>query len=381
MRVLHIYKDYPPVMGGIEHHLRDLCEGLAARGHEVTALVTSQGRNTSVERPSPGLTVVRAGRAAHAASTPLSPAMLGLARVARADVVHLHFPYPPGDLAALAVLGAPRLVVTYHSDIVRQRSLLQLYRPLLEHTLRRAARIIATSEPYVRSSPFLRPHAAKCVVVPLGVDVGRFRPSCEPPVLGLEQVTPTETHDSRPTTRGPRVVLFVGRLRYYKGLHVLLAAMRQVDATLLIGGEGPERGRLEALARELGLVGRVRFLGDVPEAELPALYRAADLFVLPAHLRAEAFGIALAEALASGAPAVSTELGTGTSFANLHGVTGLVVPPDDPVALAGALNTLIADDELRRRYGQAARRRAVDVLSLEAMVDGVEAVYRTLKDE
>jgi rhamnosyl/mannosyltransferase len=365
VRILQIYKDYPPVLGGIEGHLRDLCEGLAARGHAVTALVTNLDGRTSTERPRAGLTVLRAARMAHAASTPLSPAMIGLARAVRADVVHLHFPYPPGDLAALAAPGRPPLVVTYHSDIVRQRALLRLYRPLLALTLCRAARIIATSTNYVNSSPFLRLYAAKCTVVPLGVDVRRFAP----PPLNVERFNVQRSN----------IILFVGRLRYYKGLHLLLEAMPRVDATLVIAGTGPEQGRLAAQAEALGVAGRVRFLGDVPDADLPALYHAADVFVLPAHLRAEAFGIALAEALSSGLPCVSTELGTGTSFANLHGVTGLVVPPGDPQALAGALNTLLADTALRARYGQAARRRAVEMLSQEQMVDGVEAVYRTLK--
>ncbi|HWQ11320.1 MAG TPA: glycosyltransferase [Roseiflexaceae bacterium] len=392
MRILQIYKDYPPVLGGIEGHLRDLCEGLAARGHEVTALVTSLDARTRIERPRPGLAVLRAARAAHAASTPLSLAMLSLARAARADVVHLHFPYPPGDLATLAVPGAPPLVVTYHSDIVRQRTLLRLYRPLLALTLRRAARIIATSDNYVKSSPFLRPHAAKCAVVPLGVDVRRFAPADERPTTNeqrrpaAESQVSVQEHDESPppahssfvVRRSSPTILFVGRLRYYKGLHLLLEAMPRVDATLLIAGSGPEQGRLAAQAAALGVAGRVRFLGDVPDEALPALYRAADVFVLPAHLRAEAFGIALAEALASGLPCVSTALGTGTSFANLHGVTGLVVPPGDPQALAGALNTLLDNPALRARYGQAARQRALELLSQEKMLDGVEAVYKTL---
>jgi glycosyltransferase involved in cell wall biosynthesis len=376
VRILHIYKDYPPVLGGIEGHLRDLCERLAARGHAVTALVTSQSGRTSFEQPAPGLTVLRAARAAHVASTPLSPAMIGLARAARPDLVHLHFPYPPGDLAALALPGAPALVVTYHSDIVRQKGLLRLYRPLLEHTLGRAARIIATSPNYLRSSPFLRPHAHKVAVVPLGVDTRRFRPATTDALgtiagglLGGERAAVGELS-----------ILFVGRLRYYKGLHVLLEAMRAVDATLLIAGTGPEQERLRTQAARGGVAERVRFLGDVPEEDKAALYRAADLFVLPSHLRSEAFGIALAEALASGLPCVSTELGTGTSFANLDGATGLVVPPDDPAALAEALNRLLREPETRRAFGAAARRRAEELLSLDAMVDGVgEGLVKTLE--
>jgi glycosyltransferase involved in cell wall biosynthesis len=387
MHILQIYKDYYPVLGGIENHVRDLSEALVARGHRVTVLVTSLDRRTLIEQPQPGLTIIKAARALHLASTPISPEQLRQARRLRPDLVHLHFPYPPGDLVYLAVPGRPPLVITYHSDIVRQQTLLRAYRPLLAWTLRRAARIIATSPNYMASSPFLRSHAAKCAVVPLGIDAARFAPADHRP--------PTTDHRPLAEDRGWRIedrqssilyplssilylqplLLFVGRLRYYKGLQVLLEAMPQIPATLLIGGDGPERDNLVAQAARLGIAGRVRFLGDVPDAELPALYRAADVFVMPAHLRAEALGLSQIEALASGVPCVSTELGTGTSFANQHGATGLVVPPGDPAALAQAINTLLADPDMRRRMGIAGRQRVAALFTQEHMVAGNEAVY------
>ncbi len=181
--------------------------------------------------------------------------------------------------------------------------------------------------------------------------------------------------DGRQTT-DDGLILFVGRLRYYKGLHVLLEAMPQIPATLLIGGDGPERARLAAQAAELGVADRIHFLGDVPDADLPALYQAADVFVLPAHLRAEALGLSQIEALASGVPCVSTELGTGTSFANQHGETGLVVPPGDQAGLAQAINTLLADPAMRRRMGAAGQQRVAALFTRERMVAGNEAVYR-----
>ncbi|HNP86975.1 MAG TPA: glycosyltransferase [Kouleothrix sp.] len=369
MHILHIYKDYPPVLGGIENHLRDLSAGLAARGHQVTVLVTSRDRQTRIEHPAERLTIIKAARALHLASTPLSPAMLRLARSQRPDVAHLHFPYPPGDLAALALPHRPPLVVTYHSDIVRQQTLLRLYRPLLEYTLSRAARILPTSPNYLASSPFLRRHAARCSVVPLGIDTARFASADPRKVAAIRARYP-----------GPRM-LFVGRLRYYKGLHHLLDAMPAIQGELLIGGTGPERAPLEAQARRLGVGQRVHFLGDVPDDDLPALLHAADVFVMPAHLRAEALGLAQIEALASALPCVSTELGTGTSFANLHGVTGLVVPPADPAALAAALNTLLADPELRKRYGAAGRQRTNTLFSQAHMLDLVEQVYNEVASQ
>jgi glycosyltransferase involved in cell wall biosynthesis len=391
MHILQLYKDYYPVIGGIENHVRDLSEALAALGHRVTVLATSLDGRTLVERPRPGLTVIKAARALHLASTPISPAMLREARRLHADVVHLHFPYPPGDLAYFAMPERAPLVITYHSDIVRQQALLRAYQPLLETTLRCAARIIATSPNYVVSSPWLRRHAAKCAVVPLGIDAERFAQADPAQVAelrahyrGADEGQRTNdggsVHSSvvvRPSSDAKLpLLLFVGRLRYYKGLHVLLNALPDVPARLLIGGSGPERERLEAQAAALGIADRVCFLGDIADGELPALYHAADIFVLPAHLRAEALGLSQIEALASGVPCVSTELGTGTSFANRHGETGLVVPPGDPAALAQALNTLLASPALRRRMGEAGRRRAAALFSRERMVEGNEAVYR-----
>ena len=311
-----------------------------------------------------GVRIIRAGRAVELASTPFSPAMALEAGLLRPDIVNLHMPYPPGDVVARSVRGRPALVVTYHSDIVRQRRLLQIYRPVLEATLDTADRIIASTPAYVRSSLYLRGHAAKCRVVPYGVDAQRFATFDGQAIEGLR----------RAWSGGP-VVLSVGVLRYYKGLHVLLAAIRQVSAQLVIAGDGPERGRLEALAREFGVGERVHFVGRVSDDELASYYQAADIFVLASHLRAEAFGIVLLEAMAAGLPLVTTELGTGTSEVNQHGVTGFVVPPEEPRALARALQVLLADRRLREHLGQNGRRRAQTDYSIERMAERTHTVY------
>lgn len=366
MHILQIYKDYPPVMGGIEHHLRDLAHGMAARDHRITTLVTSQHGHTSIVYPGPGQTVIRAARAAHLASTPLSPAQLAWARALHPDLIHLQYPYPPGDLAALLVPGAPPLVVSYQSDIVRQRLLRHIYAPLQALTLRRATRIIASSPQYLASSPVLQQHTAKITVVPLGVDTTRFTPDGS-------VLLPRMSSELR--------LLFVGRLRYYKGLHILLAALAQLPPhiTLWLAGGGPEQPRLAAQVEALGLGPRVQFLTDVGDADLPALYRSADVFVFPSHLRAEAFGIALLEALASGLPCISTELGTGTSYVNAHGVTGIVVPPADSAALAAAIAALASDSARRTAMCAAARQRALAMFTRESMIDAIAAVYHAAR--
>lgn len=363
MHILALYKDYAPVVGGIENNLRDLAEGMARRGHQMTVLVTNTSGTTEIiERPN--LTIIKAARALHAASTPISPAMLRFARQLRPDVAHLHFPYPPGDLAYWRLPTRPPLVMTYHSDIVRQKTLRRLYGPLQSATLRHAARICVTSPQYATTSQPLQPYLDKCVVVPLAVDTSRFAQRDAAAVTALRDRFP-----------GP-LLLFVGRLRYYKGLHFLLDALGHVQARLLIAGSGPEEGRLREQVQAQGLTERVHFLGDVPDADLPTLYHAADVFVLPAHLRAEALGIVQIEALASGTPCVSTAIGTGTSFVNQHGETGFVVPPAHPLSLARAINVLLANPALRAHFGANGQRRAASIFSMETMLNATEQVYR-----
>ncbi len=367
MHIVHIYKDFYPVPGGIENHIKVLAEGLVARGQRVTVLVTSPQRHDQIIQTGL-LTVIKAGRLAHMASTPISWRMLVHARrLQEVDVVHLQFPYPPGDLAAMLIPRHPPLVVSYQSDIVRQRLLRTVYQPLLQHTLARAACIITSSPAYSASSPWLAPHRERCTVVPLSVDPERFA-----------HPDPAQVAAWRARYGHQPLVLFVGRLRYYKGLTFLLQALTHMrtPARLLLVGSGPEQQRLQHQAYTSGLMERVTFLGDVSDAELPAVYAAANVFVLPSHLRAEAFGIVQLEAQAAGLPVVCTEIGTGTSYVTQHGQTGFVVPPAHPPALAQALDVLLANPALAQRMGQAGRTRAMQEFTHAHMLERVEQVYR-----
>ena len=368
LRILHIYKDYFPVLGGIENHIKVLAEAQAMRGHAVTVLVANPGRRTVIETAN-GVRVVKAGRWATFASTPISPATFRWVARIEADIAHLHFPYPPGEIAHLWLGRAKRFVVNYHSDIVRQRLLGALYRPFVWRVLQRADRLIAGSPAYVESSPYLSRFRDKCTVVPYGTDLERF-----------DQVDPARIANVRhrliPQADHCPILLFVGRLRYYKGINDLLHALTKIpSAHLLIVGDGPMREPWEQLTRELDLFARVTFAGEVDDADLPACYRLADVFVLPSNLRAEAFGKVLLEAMASGLPVISTELGSGTSWVNLHGTTGLIVPPRDPAALAQALNTLLSDPAKRAEMGRAAYQRAHTEFSQTAMIERMEQVY------
>ena len=366
MKILHVYKDYYPVVGGIENHLRQLAEAQAARGHAVSVLATAADWRTRVEARN-GVRVIFAGRLATLASTPLSLALpLALLRE-RPDITHLHFPYPVGDLSQALFGRARRTVITYHSDIVRQKGLLRLYAPLLTRTLARADGVIATSPRYVETSPYLAPIAARCTVIPYGIDLARF-----------EQPAGEEAAAIR-AQYGERLILFVGQLRYYKGVEYLIQAMPKVPGrALLAGGESTWRqAELEQLATTLGVADRVNFLGQQEHA-LPAFYQACDVFALPSIERSEAFGIVQLEAMAAGRPVVSCDVGTGVAWVNQHEVTGLVVPPRDPDQLAAALNRLLDDPAERQRFGNAGRERVRREFTLPRMVDQIEGLYERL---
>ncbi len=378
MNILHIYKDYFPVLGGIENHVRVLAEAGVARGHNVTVLVTSRDRHTRHEELN-GVKLIKTSRWINISSAPVSPPMFWEARKLgrAADIIHLHFPYPPGEMAHLFSGSRAKTVITYHSDIVRQKTLRAVYQPFLWHILRKADRIIATSRRYADTSPFLSQFKSKCSIIPLGTDVKQFtqvKPQVVADLRSSLQRCGATTHEI------PRFILLtVGRLRYYKGLDDLIRALPQIpNARYVIVGDGPMHDEWYRLARSVGAAERVCFVGEVSDAELPYYYAACDLFVLPANARAEAFGTVIVEALAAGKPVISTEVGTGTSWVNVHGQTGLVVPPHDAAALTSAINQLLSNDRLREQMGRAAQARAYQEFTVERMIDRVYAEYDRL---
>jgi rhamnosyl/mannosyltransferase len=361
VKIVHVYKDYfPPVRGGIEQTIHTAAVEQVRRGHDVTVLVSASGQQRSYEERLDGVRVVRVGEWGRAFSSPLCPGFPAALAGISADVWHLHFPNPLGEVSWLLRRPPGALVITYHSDIVRQRLVMPIYGPLVHRLLERADAVLPTSDRYVERSAYLRAVRGKCRVVPSGIDLTPFGP--------LDHASPRAV-ELRERLGGP-FVLFVGRLRYYKGVDVLLRAMTQVRGRAVIVGDGPMRDSLQALHRELELGERVRFLGSIDDAGLHRHLEAADVGVLPSTHPSEALGLSLVEYMASGMPAVCTELGTGTTFVNRHGETGLVVPPGDPRALAGAIQRLLDDEALRRRLGAAGRERAYRLFSREAMVSG-----------
>jgi glycosyltransferase involved in cell wall biosynthesis len=366
-RVLHVFKDYWPTPGGVERTIKLLVDGLRA-DFECTVLVNADGPRTRIDVQN-DVTVVRAGTLGRIAMTPISPDFPRLFRHLRADLVHLHFPNPPGELSYLGLKRTIPMVLSYHNDLVRPTWAVPLYRPWLRRVLLRTRRILVGDRLTADGSSDLSPVRQRCTVVPYGIDT-----------IGLKQTGQTErlAAQLRQQSRCP-IALFVGRLRYYKGLDVLIRAAQTLNVTVLVVGSGSEETALRRLSVALGLEERVRFVGSVPEVELSAYYHAADLFVLPSVYRSESFGIAMLEAQACGVPTISTELGTATSVVNRHGESGLVVEPGSVEALTGALRTLLDDPSLRARMGVRARELA-GRFTASRMVAETRQVYDEVLD-
>lgn len=362
LNVLHLGKFYPPYRGGIESHLHALCRELI-KSITVNVIVANETRRLR-ESEIEGVRVRRLPRLFNLWATPICPTMVREISRNDADIVHLHLPNPLAALAYLASGHKGRLVIAWHSDIVRQKTIAKMLRPLDDAILSRASALIASSPNNIDSSPILSRNRDRCRIIPYGIDADAFRPR------------DAETAEKIRKRYGPRIVLAVGRLVYYKGFEYLIRAMARVRGHLLLVGEGPLLQKLEREAFDAGVMDRITFLGRVSQEEVIGYYHAADVFVLPSIARSEAFGIAQLEAMACGKPVVNTRLDSGVPFVSLDGVTGLTVAPADSDGLAAAINLLLDDPRLRGKYGAAAARRARDEFSVEVMVDRTLELYR-----
>ncbi|PQO89390.1 glycosyl transferase family 1 [Massilia phosphatilytica] len=367
MRVLHFYKTYfPDSVGGVEQVIRQMCVGTGRLG--ITNQVLSLSRDRRLEPfDYEGHTVHRVPLNFEVASNAVSVQAIGkLARMAaEADVVHYHFPWPFMDMAHfLARIDKPT-VVTYHSDIVRQKALLKLYQPLKHRFLESVDTIVATSPNYLASSAVLDRYRDKTRVITFGLDKSSYP---EPDQARM---------DHWRARVGPKFFLFVGVLRYYKGLHILLDAVAGTDYPVVIVGAGPIEAELKAHAKRLGLK-RVQFVGAVDDLDKAALLKLCYAVPFPSHLRSEAFGISLLEGAMYGKPMISSEIGTGTTYINVHGETGLVVPPSDHVALRAAMQQLWNDPRMAQEMGQRAEARYWQLFTSAQMADNYARLYQEL---
>jgi glycosyltransferase involved in cell wall biosynthesis len=367
MRVLHFYKtSFPDTMGGVEQVIYQIAAGAARLGVRSEVLSLTSSADAGVLEID-GFIAHRVRRDVEIASTAFSfAAIKKFSQLAeKADVIHYHFPWPFMDLVHFLTRPRKPTLVTYHSDIVRQKALLRLYRPLKRRFLASVDRIVATSPNYLASSDVLSKFADKVDVIPIGLDKASYP---------LPQADRLQYWRSR---LGERFFLFVGVIRYYKGLHILLEATQGANFPIAIVGAGPIEAELKAQAERLGLR-NVFFLGFLADEDKVALLSLCYCLVFPSHMRSEAFGVSLLEGAMFGKPMISSEIGTGTTFINIADETGLVVPPSDPLALRQAMQYLWDNPECAKEMGCRAEARYWKHFTANQMANDYVDLYNDL---
>jgi glycosyltransferase involved in cell wall biosynthesis len=366
-RILHIPKYYPPHTGGIEEVCYTIVSYLRTLSDiEQQVFCFGDEKRTRIDNHE-GTRVVRMGSLGKVASQAIALRYLDFLRSEirqfRPDIVHFHAPNPFGALCLLAVLPrSTKLIVHWHSDIIDQRQIYRFIKPLEKILLRRANVIVATSQCYIDGSQVLQSFKCKCVVIPNVVNTSK---------LAKNAALINEIHcryHNKP------ILLFVGRHVPYKGLDYLLSAADMIgcDCQIVIGGDGPLTERLKKEYPS----DNVHFVGRISDMELPAYYHAADLFLFPSITKNEAFGVALAEAMWCETPAVTFNIqGSGVNWVNIDGDTGIEVANCDTQQLAHAIDILLTDEDLRRKYGCNAHQRVEDHMTLDRITHLLDTLY------
>jgi rhamnosyl/mannosyltransferase len=369
MRVLIVNKLYFPWIGGMEKTTQDIAEGLNKKENYQVQILVCQSKGRRKKETVNSVEVFRAGSFGILFGMPISFSFFPLFKELseKIDILHIHHPFPLAIIAYLIFRPKAKLIVHYHSDILRPKIPCFFFKPFLKKFLKKADAIIVTNPRIMETSDILKDFKEKCHLIPSGIDLKKFELTDQI----KEKVQKIHKKYGKP------LVLFVGRLVYYKGIEFLIEAFKDIDAKLIIIGSGPLKEKLLRLAKRLGIERKLYFLSRVSDNDLVSFYHACDIFVLPSIAKTEAFGLVQLEAMACQKPVISTNLPTGVPWINQDKVTGLVVPPKDAKALADALNLLLKNKDLRKIYGQNAKERAKD-FAKEKMIEKIIKLYQLI---
>ena len=370
MKILHLFKTFmPDTIGGIEEFIRVLTKETKKGGIENTILVPSrQCKNTEYTQYE-GIVIIRTKQTFEYASCPISFQMLKVYRsiIKDYDILHIHYPWPFADL--LALLFTPKktkIIISYHSDVVKQKVLKIFYNPLMKLFFNRADKIVVASPNLVQSSNDLKPYQKKIEVIPYGF---KKPEASNPALLKLWE-----------NKAGNNFLLFIGQFRYYKGLLVLIEAMKYYSVPLVLIGQGSLENELKTKIKEYNLK-NIFFAGKVSDTDKYALLELSHALVLPSIASSEAFGLALLEGAMFGKPLISTELGTGTSYINKNNITGFVVLPTDPIALAEAIKKVFTNAPLSEKMGIESYQWYLERFTVDSMVNSYIECYKDLLNE
>lgn len=372
MKVLHVYKTYvPDTIGGVENFIDQLIISGSSLGVEAEVFTLTKERKASTITIN-NYKVHKIPFLFQVLSTPISfVAFYKFYKMAKkADVIHFHFPWPIGDamyfIAKIFLRKKLPYIITYHSDIVKQFRMLKVYAPLMNLFLSNADAIVSSSPNYTRTSSVLQKFSQKVYTIPIGLDEDTY-------------ISPrVQTIDFWKDKINQKFFLYIGSMRYYKGLDYLIEAAKGIDLSIVIIGSGePQESLLKKKAAQLG-IHNIYFLGNVNNENKIALLKLCYGVILPSNLRSEAFGISLLEGAMYGKPLISCEIGTGTTYINLNKETGLVIPPADVMALQNALNYLIQNPQEALRMGKNARQRYLKFFQAKTMAQSYYSLYQNL---
>lgn len=367
LKVLHFYKTYyPDTFGGIEQVIYQLSE--SGVEHNIESSVLTLSKRGNIDNQKIGTQrIFYAKTDFELASTPFSFSCIKKFKelAKQADIIHYHYPFPFMDMLHFLCRINKPTVVSYHSDIVKQKFFSRLYSPLMNHFLSSVDCIVAASPNYAKTSLVLQKFASKVKVIPYGLNENSY------PKLSGDLL---EYWKDR---FGEKFFLFVGAFRYYKGLHTLLEAAHTTSLPIVIVGGGGIENEIKSKAKELNLI-NVHFTGSLHDQDKAALLKICTAIVFPSHLRSEAFGITLLEGAMYGKPLISCEIGTGTSFINLDGQTGFVIPPNDHIRLREAMQTLYLNSDLAEQYGLNSYARFKSLFTSEKMLKNYSAIYKEI---
>lgn len=368
MKILQIGKFYP-IRGGVEKVMYDLTEGISERGIRCDMLCASSDMENKEIELNPYGKVICCRSLMKLAATMISPSMISrLRRIQDGyDIIHIHHPDPMACIALFMSGYKGKVVLHWHSDIIKQKRLLRIYSPLQNWLIRRADLIIGTTPVYVENSPFLKDVQDKIEYLPIGV----------------RQVCPDTDRVKALRDRypGKRIVYSLGRLVGYKGYEHLIKAAEYLpdDYVVLIGGEGPLKERLSRQIEKSDLSGKVFLLGRISDEDFSSYYGACDVFCLSSVSKTEAFAIVQVEAMSCRKPVVATEIpGSGVSWVNSNGISGLNVEPSDAHGLADAIQKICSSHEIYERYSEQAGKRYEACFTIEKMIDNCIIKYKKL---
>jgi len=359
MKLLQINKLYHPVIGGIETIVKIIAEGLNNQDNLQVAVLACQKKGPRITEEINGVQVIKTASFGKALGMPLSfdffKAFFQIKK--DYDLFLLHYPFPLASLISLFI-PKEKLIILYHSDIVRQKIGRLPFLPFINSSLKRAKKIIVSGHNIINSSPSLKKQAHKCVVIPFGLNFS-FSPEDY-----------TEAEKIKTDRQNSFILLGVGRLVYYKGFEYVIRAMTEIEAKLLIIGQGPEEKKLRSLINELNLQDKVEIIP--PQDKLAPYFLACDAFVFPSCARSEAFGLVQLEALAAAKPIINTYLKTAVEEVSLNKETGFTVPIKNIDALREAINKIITDKILKEEFSKKARQRYLDLFTEEKFLEKIK---------